>query len=143
MSSYRTIKLKRYQDIVNEETAGGAIIPGALVKLNSDDEVVVHATAGGPAGVRIALEDELQGNTTRDAYADGDVVQVWDVQPGEEFLGLVASNYDPDIGALVESEGAGGRFRAHSAGTALAEVTAAKVIDDADTPNHRVALRRI
>jgi len=143
MSSVRTIKIKKYLDIVNEETAGGAIIPGALVKLGTDGNVVVHATAGGAAGVRIALEDELQGRTTRDAYASGEPVQVWDVVPGEEFLGLVASGYDPAIGALVESEGAGGRFRALDSGVALAEVTGPKVVDNATVPNHRVPLRRI
>ena len=143
MSSYRTIKLKKYQDIINEYPAGAAITPGSLLSVNSDGEVVVNATAGGPTAGMFALEDELQGKTTRQAYAAGDPVQCWNVQPGEEVLALVDSGFDPDVGAILEPS-TGGQLRAYDSGIGpLFQVIAPKIEDDAETPNHRVAVRRV
>ena len=138
--SYKTIKLKKYGDIINEYPAGGTILPGSQVTLNSDGQVIVNATAGGPAPGNFALEDELQGKTTRDAYSTGDSVQVWSVQPGEEVLALVDDAFDPDVGAILEPA-AGGELRAHSAGEAMFQVIGEKIVDDED--NHRVPVRRL
>ncbi|MEX2398568.1 MAG: hypothetical protein WD432_00750, partial [Candidatus Saccharimonadales bacterium] len=115
--SYKTIKLKQYTGIINEYPAGAAILPGSLLTINSDDEVIVQATAGVPGPVLIALEDELQGNTTRDEYAADDKVQVWAPQPGEEVLGLVDSAFDPAIGDLLQAS-TGGELEAYDDGTA-------------------------
>lgn len=141
--SYRTIKLKKYAGITNEYDAGGAITPGHNIRLNSDGAVIVNATAAGPTPALFALEDELQGNTTRDAYASGDKVQVWVVQPGEEVLAIIDSALDPAIGDILEPS-TGGELQAVTTGTTvLYEVLAAKITDDATTPNHRIAVRRI
>jgi len=141
--SYKTIKQKSYSDIMNEYTAGGAITPGHNVRLNSDGAVIVNATAGGPTPALFAVEDELQGKTTRDAYASGDKVQVWAVQPGEEVLAIIDSGLDPDIGALLEPS-TDGQLRAADSGTnVLYEVLEEKQTDDAETPNHRILVRRI
>lgn len=141
--SYRTIKQKSYSDIMNEYEAGGAITPGHNVRLNSDGEAIVNATATGPAPALFAVEDELQGKTTRDAYAEGDRVQVWAVQPGEEVLAIIDSALDPDIGDILEPS-TGGELQAVTTGTnVLYEVLEAKQVDDADTPNHRIRVRRI
>lgn len=138
--SYRTIKLKRYNDIVNEYPAAGEILPGSLVVLNSDGKVAVNATAGAKVATMFALEDELQGKSTRDAYAADDPVQAWFVTPGEEVLARVGSSVTPAIGALMEAA-TGGNLRIHDEGEPLFEVVGPKIIDDGD--NHRVPVRRI
>lgn len=139
MDSARTIKKKSYTDIQNEYEAAGTILPGHVVKLNSDGNVVVNDAAGGPASVMVALEDRLQGKTTRDAYSSGDRVQTWYVQPGEEFLGIVDS-IDPDVGDLLEVHD-DGTLQAASSGVAQFEVLSAKFTDD--DSNERIHVRRI
>src|SRR5690554_6735026 len=105
--SYKTIKLKKYTDIINEYPAGlsATLLPGALVQLTPLGTLQNHSTAGGPAATLVPLEDELQGRTTRHAYTAGEPVQVWYVTPGEEALMLVDSAYDPAIGAYLQSAG--------------------------------------
>lgn len=140
MSSYRTIKIKKYHDIILEKVAAGAILPGSLVELNSDDKVVVNTVTGGHVPTMFALEDELQGNSTRDSYASDDPVQIMYAGPGEVVLAVIDSGLDPAIGALLEA-GASGQLVAASAGTAQFQVVGAKVVDDDD--NHRVPVRII
>lgn len=136
----KTIKLKKYGDIVNEEVAAETITPGALVELNSSGNVQNHSTADGAAATMIALEDELQGNTIEDDYSADDPVQVWYVQPGEEALILVGSGYDPAVGDYLQSNG-DGTFQAHGSGEAIFQVVETKQIDDSS--NHRVLARRV
>lgn len=139
--STRTIKQKSYSDITNEYEAGGAITPGHNVRLDSNGNVIVNATAAGPAPALFALEDELQGNTTLDAYASGDRVQVWAVQPGEEVLAVIDAALDPAIGDILEPS-TGGELQAVTTGTnVLYEVLEAKQIDA--NSNHRILVRRI
>jgi len=65
-----------------EDIAAGVIRPGDLLATTSADEVqpnacgkvVKHATAGGVAEAKFALEDALQGKTINDSYAVGDIV---------------------------------------------------------------------
>ena len=55
-----TIKLKKYSDVIIEKEADATITPGMLLSLNSDDEVLAHAVAGGNVvPIMFALEDEL------------------------------------------------------------------------------------
>lgn len=138
--SVRTIVKKSYTDIRNEYEAGGAILPGSVLEMNASGQVVVNSTAGGPAPAMVALEDELQGKTTRDSYASGDRVQTWYVQPGEEFLGVIDSGLDPEVGDLLEV-GTDGELQAASAGVAQFQVLKSKEVD-ADS-NHRILVRRI
>src|SRR5690625_4013799 len=100
--SYKTIKLKKYTDIINEYPAGSETLPGALLQLNANNTVSPNSEAGDPAPALFALENELQGRTTRDSYSEGDTVFTWHVQPGEEVLALVDDAFDPDIGTLLE-----------------------------------------
>lgn len=72
-----TIKLKKYSDVIEEFVAGAAITPGMLVALNASGAVIPHGEAAGNAIPMFALEDELQGKTIDDAYANGSPVQVW------------------------------------------------------------------
>lgn len=136
----RTIKLKKYEDIINEEEAASAITPGALIELTSAGTVQNHSTADGAAATILAVEDELQGGTIEDAYAEGDKVRAWYVQPGEEALVLIDSAFDPDVGAYLQSDGAG-KLKAHDTGEAIFQVIGDKQIDDSD--NHRVPVRRV
>ena len=102
-----TIKLKKYLDIINEIEAAAAITPGMVLELTSAGKVKAHSSAGGNAPAYIALEDELQGNSIEDAYANGDKVQVWFGVPGEEALLILADGQNVAIGDLLESNGAG------------------------------------
>lgn len=138
--SFKTIKIKKYEDIINEEVAAATITPGAVVELTSAGKVQPHSTADGPVSVMLALEDELQGNTIEDDYAADDRVQVWAVQPGEEALVLIPSSLSPDIGDYLQSNG-DGKCKAHGAGTAIFQVLEAKQIDDSS--NHRVRVRAV
>jgi len=138
-----TIKLKKYNDIINEEVANEAITPGQLVELRSDGKIQKHSTAGDYAATRVALEDELQGNTVEDDYASDDQVQVWDVTPGEEVLVAIESGDSPSVGDKLESAG-NGNVTTGTTGNAVklfVVVDGTKVIDDQS--NHRVKARRI
>ena len=103
----RTIKLKRYLDINNEYLASAALYPGALVELHTDGKVRNHSTGGGFAAKMFALEDELQGRSIDDAYAEDDPVQVWAAVPGEEVLARLADDEDVAIGEFLVSNGDG------------------------------------
>lgn len=109
-----TIKVKKYSDVIIEKVAHATIIPGALLELNSDDEVLNHDTAGGNAiPIMFALEDELQGKGLSDSYVAGDVVQVWIPGRGDVVYALLDDNDTYAIGDLVMSDGEG-RVKAFS-----------------------------
>lgn len=110
-----TIKLVKHADVIEEFEAHEIIFPGSLLKLNSDNEVAKHDTAGGNViPVMFALEDELQGRGIDTPYASGDMVQVWFPGRGDVVLGILADGQDVAIGDVVESNGAG-YLRAHTA----------------------------
>lgn len=104
-----TIKGKAYGHNHDEKIASGTITPGMLVSRTSADEVIAHATAGGPVNVLIAIEDENQGNDIDDDYADGDLVKLWRPLPGDQAYLLVDDETGSDIaiGDFVESDGEG------------------------------------
>lgn len=126
----RTIKLKKYLDIIEEKPAGGAITPGALVQFTATDTVTVHSTAGGVAMPAFALEDELQGNTINDAYAADDPVQVWIAQAGEQVYALAEVGATITPGLFLESAG-DGTLQPLSTGVAVAQALAAPESVDA------------
>ncbi|MDY0183622.1 MAG: hypothetical protein RBR39_10010 [Proteiniphilum sp.] len=103
----KTIKIKKYSDIIEEYIAGGVITPGHLVALNSDGEVIVHATEAGVILPMFALEDELQGKGIDDAYKEDDRVQVWIPGRGDEVYALLAANESVNIGDYLVSKGGG------------------------------------
>jgi len=102
-----TIKLKNYQNIMNEYAAAAAIIPGELIELNSAGTVQVHSTAGGNLLHMFATEDELQGSGIDDAYAAADKVQCWIPVRGDEVYAILANDEDVAIGDFLESNGTG------------------------------------
>lgn len=103
----KTIKLKKYNDIINEYVAASAITPGMLIAVGSAGTVAAHAVAGGVCEKMFALEDELQGKTIDDAYAAAAPVQCWNATPGEEVLAILANGQDVAIGDKLVSDGAG------------------------------------
>lgn len=106
-TTYNTIKLKKYQDIIEEYEAASAITPGNLIELSSAGKVQNHATAGGEVLPMFALEDELQGNGIEDAYASGDKVQCWVAQRGEIVYARLADGESVAIGDFLVSNGNG------------------------------------
>ena len=113
--AYQTIKLKKHADVIEEFEAHATIIPGMLVALNSDNEVLAHATAGGNViPVMFALEDELQGKGIDDDYAAGDMVQVWIPGRGDQVNALLRDEQTITIGQFLESDG-DGRVQLHAA----------------------------
>lgn len=140
--AYKSIKLKRYNKIVNENDAAESITPGALIELDSNGEYQNHSTADGPASATFALEDELQGNSVKDDYASGDPVQGGTFQPGDEVLALVASSYSPTVGEYLTSAGNGNLQARGGSGDAIAVViNSNKEVDDNN--NERVRVRII
>lgn len=102
-----TIKLKKYSDVVEEFTAGGAITPGHLVMVNSSGDVVVHNSAGGNAFPMFALENELEGEDMDTAYASDDQVQVWIPGRGDIVNAILKDGQNVVIGDWLESAGDG------------------------------------
>jgi len=106
-TTYNTIKLKKYQDIIEEYEAASTIVPGNLLEITSAGKVQNHSTAGGEANAIFALEDELRGQGIEDDYAAGDRVQCWVAQRGEIVYARLADS-------KLESAG-NGCLKAHSA----------------------------
>lgn len=111
----KTIKLKKYSDVIEEYDASATIIPGELLEMDTNGDVKPHATAGGNIGpVMFALEDELQGDEIDDTYASGDPVQVWIPGRGDEVYAILADGQNASIGDFLESAGTGA-LAVHSA----------------------------
>ena len=103
----QTIKLKKYNDVINEYDAGEAITPGMLLTLASDGDVDLNSAAGLACEKMFALEDELQGRTIDTDYDADDPVQCWSTVPGEEVFAWLADGEDVAIGAKLVSNGDG------------------------------------
>jgi hypothetical protein len=91
-----------------ERIAGGAITPGHLIMLNSDDEFVVHGTARQRAVPIVAIEQELFGRDLDTAYAADELVLGEVCRPGMEVYAVfAAASHTIAIGELLESAGDG------------------------------------
>ncbi len=104
---FHTIKLKNYLHVSEEYVAAAALSPGQLLELTSTGKVQKHSGAGKTALVMFAVEDELQGKGINDAYAAGDVVQVWVPTRGDIAYAKLADEEKVIIGDFVESNGLG------------------------------------
>jgi len=113
--SFNTIKITNHSDNFEEYVADAAILPGTLLELNTDNEVKVHATAGGNVGSKMfAIEDVFQGKGIDEAYAAADKVRVWFPAPGDIVLAILADGQTVGEGDLLESNGSG-YLQAHAA----------------------------
>lgn len=115
------------EDYVQVEHDAGAsgIKPGMLVKTNSADAVVVHATEGGDGECLVVREDSYQGNTVDTAYTSGDPVFCGIPAPGCEFQGLLEAGQVAVIGSDLMSAG-NGKWKLVS--DADSDVTTTKVL---------------
>ena len=124
VTTKRTIKLKKYLDIIEEYVAGGTITPGMVVEIYQSSTATrlrAHNHEDGDvAPLMVALENELLGGGIDDNYATGDQVQVWVVQRGEQFYGLLENGSHVEIGDKLTSKG-NGRLK--------------KWVADSDTPH--------
>jgi hypothetical protein len=97
----------------DEGEADATIYPGEAVRLAADGcydpETFDPDTVG--KGLKIAIEDALQGNTVDDAYSDGDILFFYSPLPGDHIQVLVKVGEDIDIGDNLVVEGGGsGKF---------------------------------
>jgi len=121
MSSYNTIKVTKYNDVIIERAAAEAITPGMLIKLTSSDTVQKHNQVGGPViPPMFALEDELRGKGVADAYASADQVQCWVACRGEVVQARLADGDTVAIGDAVASNG-DGYLKKHGTSSVAAE----------------------
>ena len=98
-----------------KERAGlGVITPGELVEINSDNQYIRHARAGGHARKIFAVEDDLQGNDINDDYITLNQVQANVMGSGDEVMAWLAILENVAIGAPLESAG-NGQLRAYTA----------------------------
>lgn len=105
--AYNTIVLKG-RGIRKEAQAGGAIVPGMLVKLNSSGKYIAHNLASGVTTAAFAVENELAGEGIDTAYASNDRCFVEVPQKGGEVYALVAASAAAiAIGDVLVSAGDG------------------------------------
>ncbi len=102
----KTIVLKG-DPLRKERTAAGTITPGFLIELDTNGDVVAHATDGGDAARMVAIEDALQGNEIGDDYSSGDQVQYVTPRPGDELYMWLADGETASIGSFLISKGNG------------------------------------
>lgn len=86
------ILLKGYlAEVQDEAKAAAALSPGHIIKKNSSDQVLKHASAGAAGQVWVALEDRLIGRTKDDAYATAETVFYHIPQTGDWLYCRVAA----------------------------------------------------
>jgi hypothetical protein len=129
---------------LEEKLAGASgIMPGMLVKTNSSDAVVVHATAGGYAERMFVAEDSLQGKTVDDVYTSGQPVRLLIMAPGSQVQALLEPGHSYAIGDKLQSNGAGSLEPISSTNVVLAVVAETADLSDSDATNNLVAVRVI
>ena len=106
--SKNTIIVKTFGRNYEERDAGEAgIYPGNLCTVDTDGDVILHATEGGRSECLIAVEDALQGNLVSTVYVLDYPVRLVIFRPGEEFCGRLAIGETISIGEQLISDGAG------------------------------------
>lgn len=103
----KTIKLKSYNDVINEYEAASTITPGMLIELTDNELVRAHNRSGRNVFPMFATEDDLQGDDIDDNYSDGDKVQCWIPTRGDEVFAILADGEDVSIGDFLDSNGDG------------------------------------
>jgi hypothetical protein len=103
----RTIKAKKYTNVIEEYEANAAITPGMLIELMSTGKVRAHAGEGQNALPMFALENELEGEGVDDDFAAGDLVQCWIPNRGDIVNARISNGENIAIGDFLESNGDG------------------------------------
>ena len=92
----------------NEDDAGGTITPGDLVDFDSSGDVIRHASAGGNASPRFAVEQDFIGAERIVNYTTGQLVQHETLSQGQQVGANVAANAPAIVkGDYLESAGDG------------------------------------
>lgn len=113
MASPKTVILKG-DPIRKEGIAHAAITPGHLLNFYTDGTLQAHATAGGNAAPRFAVEEDFVGDDITTAYAAGDQVQYIVARPGDEVYAILTTSQTIKKGDALESAG-DGTLRKHTA----------------------------
>lgn len=92
---------------LEEYDADAAITPGHILQLNSDGEVLKHATEGGYWDGTVAGEDALQGREIDTDYAAADKVTTHCTKPGDKFYPFLQATENVAIGDFLISAGDG------------------------------------
>ncbi len=89
--------------------AEAGIYPGMLVELDTDGNVIKHDVSGGAVGdeTLVAMEDQIQGKTVDDVYADEAIVTVMIPAKGTEVNLLLKDGAVVTPGVKVMSNGDG------------------------------------
>lgn len=109
MAAPRTIVLQGELSHVHVERQAGAagIMPGDCLMIDANNEFVVQANASGKEPVIVAKEDDLQGKTIDQAYADEDVVFAHFAQKGDKLYLRLAASQTITIDDLLDYNGDG------------------------------------
>ena len=103
----KSVIIKNYLKVFEEYKAAGAITPGFLIELTSAGTVQAASEEGGTVLPMFAIEDELQGKTITDNYAQHDVVQCWIPQRGDIVNAILKQGETVVIGDYLVSKGDG------------------------------------
>lgn len=133
--------------IVNDRVASEAITPGMLVEMissGSDQKWRKNASATEQVEIAVALNQPELNLGVDDAYAAGDLVNVWKPGVGDVFWGLIQSGEDIAEGDLLQSA-SGGYVKEATATTASANLAKFKALSSpgAVTADTRVVVERI
>lgn len=89
--------------MIKQREAGGTIMPGHFLELNSADKVVVQDTADNADALKwVAIENDIGGDDLDHAYLNGEVVRFAACRSGDEVYALLpASATAVVIGSLL------------------------------------------
>lgn len=91
-----------------EGVAGGASVPGMLVKLASTGKYVVHATVDGQGELLVVGVNSFEGDDLSETvYADTNRIFMHHPQRGDKFLALIKDGENIAIGDHLASNGDG------------------------------------
>lgn len=109
MSTARTIVLQGELSHCHEERMAGEanILPGMCLMINADNEFVKNTGAAGNRPVIIAKEDDLQGKTIDDLYADEEPVFAHRAMTGDKVQVRLAVSQTITIDEMLEYNNAG------------------------------------
>jgi len=92
----------------NEDDAGGTITPGDLVDFDGSGDVIRHASAGGNASPRFAVEQDFIGAERTVDYTVGQLTQHETLSQGQQIGANVAASAPAIVkGDYLESAGDG------------------------------------
>ena len=108
-----------------ERLASAALSPGNLLKVDSANKVLKHATEGAASAIIVAQENALYGKVSTDAYANGDLVPTFQPEPCNVIQVLAKPGVAYAVGDELIHDGAG---QVKKASAVSSGVTAHRVV---------------